>query len=114
MGTPQGTFVTSKIDKMAASRITTCSSTFRQLISRTSTFEPHRSLLAKVKKNRGLSSSVMNCSNGKYFPVRSDCMLPEDCFKDKIAFVTGGGTGLGKGMVKMLSERGATVVISSR
>lgn len=41
-------------------------------------------------------------------------MLPKDCFKDKIAFVTGGGTGLGKGMVKMLSERGATVVISSR
>ena len=41
-------------------------------------------------------------------------MLPKDCFKGKIAFVTGGGTGLGKGMVKMLSECGATVVISSR
>ena len=41
-------------------------------------------------------------------------MLPKDCFKDKVAFVTGGGTGLGKGMAKMLSERGATVVISSR
>ena len=41
-------------------------------------------------------------------------MLPENCFEGKVAFVTGGGTGLGKGMVKMLSERGATVVISSR
>lgn len=50
----------------------------------------------------------------KYFPVKRDCMLPEGCFKGNVAFVTGGGTGLGKGMVKMLSERGATVVISSR
>ncbi|KAJ7376673.1 2,4-dienoyl-CoA reductase, mitochondrial [Desmophyllum pertusum] len=30
-------------------------------------------------------------------------MLPQNCFEGKIAFVTGGGTGLGKGMVKMLS-----------
>lgn len=53
-------------------------------------------------------------TDNKYFPVKGDCMLPEGCFKGKVAFVTGGGTGLGKGMVKMLSERGATVVISSR
>lgn len=53
-------------------------------------------------------------SSASKFPPRLDCMLPKDCFKGKIAFVTGGGTGLGKGMVKMLSERGATVVISSR
>jgi FlaA1/EpsC-like NDP-sugar epimerase len=53
------------------------------------------------------------CSARK-FPARTDCMLPKDCFKGKTAFVTGGGTGLGKGMTRMLSERGATVVISSR
>ncbi|PIK43575.1 putative 2,4-dienoyl-CoA reductase, mitochondrial-like [Apostichopus japonicus] len=41
-------------------------------------------------------------------------MLPKDCFKGKLAFVTGGGTGLGKGMATMLSSLGADVVISSR
>jgi len=41
-------------------------------------------------------------------------MLPENCFKGKIAFITGGGTGLGKGMTLNLSKLGATVVIASR
>ncbi|KAL9975417.1 hypothetical protein ACROYT_G012578 [Oculina patagonica] len=67
-----------------------------------------------MKNTRVLSSRAKHLSKGNYFPVRSDCMLPENCFEGKIAFVTGGGTGLGKGMVKMLCERGATVVISSR
>lgn len=61
----------------------------------------------------GTKRSHVLSSAGK-FPPRTDCMLPKDCFKGKTAFVTGGGTGLGKGMSKMLSERGATVVISSR
>ena len=41
-------------------------------------------------------------------------MLPEKTFEGKVAFVTGGGTGLGKGMVQMLSSLGAKVAISSR
>ena len=41
-------------------------------------------------------------------------MLPKDCFKGKIAFITGGGTGLGKGMAGMLSELGAEVAVVSR
>ncbi|XP_072013962.1 2,4-dienoyl-CoA reductase [(3E)-enoyl-CoA-producing], mitochondrial-like [Amphiura filiformis] len=41
-------------------------------------------------------------------------MLPPGSFDGKIAFITGGGTGLGKGMATMLSSLGAQVVISSR
>jgi len=97
---------------MAAGRTT--ASTFTRIISRTNPFRKHCLQLDNMKNNRGLRLSVIHYSKGNKFPVRSDCMLPKDCFKDKVAFVTGGGTGLGKGMVKMLSERGATVVISSR
>lgn len=75
----------------------------------------HRLLfMNRIKSTRYFNTSVNRPSKGANFPVRSDCMLPEKCFEGKIAFVTGGGTGLGKGMVKMLSERGATVIISSR
>ncbi|KAK3605737.1 hypothetical protein CHS0354_013535 [Potamilus streckersoni] len=41
-------------------------------------------------------------------------MLPEGTFKSKVAFITGGGTGLGKGMAFTLSKLGAQVVITSR
>jgi len=41
-------------------------------------------------------------------------MLKPGSFNGKVAFVTGGGTGLGKGMVMKLSELGASVVICSR
>ena len=41
-------------------------------------------------------------------------MLPPGTFEGKVAFVTGGGTGLGKGIVEYLSVLGARVVISSR
>jgi 2,4-dienoyl-CoA reductase len=41
-------------------------------------------------------------------------MLPDGSFKGKIAFVTGGGTGIGKGIAERLSKLGASVVIASR
>ena len=41
-------------------------------------------------------------------------MLPPSTFNGKVAFVTGGGTGLGKGMTYALSALGAQVVIASR
>ena len=55
-------------------------------------------------------------SNGaaKYFPPVKSCMLPPDTFTGKVAFVTGGGTGLGRGITKLLSVLGARVVIASR
>ncbi|XP_793296.1 2,4-dienoyl-CoA reductase, mitochondrial [Strongylocentrotus purpuratus] len=41
-------------------------------------------------------------------------MLPPDTYKGKKVFVTGGGTGLGKAMTRMLSQLGAEVAIVSR
>jgi len=50
----------------------------------------------------------------KHFPIRTDTMLPAGSFKDKVVMVTGGGTGLGKGMSLKFAELGAKVAICSR
>lgn len=97
---------------MAASKRVACS--LWHFIPRDNPFRQRLLNMNRIKNIRRLSRSISRPSKGANFPVRSDCMLPEKCFEGKIAFVTGGGTGLGKGMVKMLSERGATVTISSR
>merc|ERR1719391_1945615 len=41
-------------------------------------------------------------------------MLPTDTYKDKVVLVTGGGTGLGKGMSTKFSQLGAKVAIAAR
>ncbi|MBK9461090.1 MAG: SDR family oxidoreductase [Chitinophagales bacterium] len=41
-------------------------------------------------------------------------MFSSDIFKDKIAFVTGGGSGIGKAIAKHFLQYGATVFIASR
>ena len=41
-------------------------------------------------------------------------MLREDALKEKVIVVTGGGTGLGRSMSEMLSQLGASVVVTSR
>ena len=48
------------------------------------------------------------------FPIKKNVMLPEGTFDGKVAFITGGGTGLGKGMATALSSLGATVAIAGR
>ena len=50
----------------------------------------------------------------KHFPPVKSKMLPDGTFKGKIVFLTGGGTGLGKGMAEMLCSLGASVAIAAR
>jgi len=49
-----------------------------------------------------------------FFPPKTDTMLPKGTYKDRVVFITGGGTGLGKGMATKFSELGANVVIAAR
>jgi len=48
------------------------------------------------------------------FPANKATMLPNGSFDGKVVFVSGGGTGLGKGMATKFSQLGAKVVIASR
>ncbi|XP_014643529.1 PREDICTED: 2,4-dienoyl-CoA reductase, mitochondrial isoform X1 [Ceratotherium simum simum] len=50
----------------------------------------------------------------KFFPPLQNAMLPPNSFQGKVVFITGGGTGLGKGMTTLLSSLGAHCVIASR
>lgn len=49
-----------------------------------------------------------------HYPIKKTPMLPPGSFDGKVAFITGGGTGLGKGMATTLSHLGATVAITGR
>lgn len=61
-----------------------------------------------------LSSENKEAPQARFYPPFQNVMLPPDTFKGKVAFITGGGTGLGKGMTTALSRLGAECVISSR
>lgn len=50
----------------------------------------------------------------KMLPPNVNDMLPAGSFNGKVAFVTGGGTGIGRGIATTLSRLGASVVITSR
>ncbi|KAM4824895.1 2,4-dienoyl-CoA reductase [(3E)-enoyl-CoA-producing], mitochondrial isoform X1 [Urocitellus parryii] len=56
----------------------------------------------------------MEASQSKFFPPLQKVMLPPNSFQGKVAFITGGGTGLGKAMTTFLSSLGAQCVIASR
>ena len=51
---------------------------------------------------------------GSFQTIMKTPMLPVDTFKDKVAFITGGGTGLGKAMATTLSHLGCNIFITSR
>uniref|UniRef100_A0A8B9DGE9 2,4-dienoyl-CoA reductase [(3E)-enoyl-CoA-producing], mitochondrial n=1 Tax=Anser cygnoides TaxID=8845 RepID=A0A8B9DGE9_ANSCY len=55
-----------------------------------------------------------NAPQAAFFSPLQKVMLPPNTFQGKVAFVTGGGTGLGKGMTTALSSLGAKCVIASR
>lgn len=68
-----------------------------------------------IKQRASLRFGIRCLSNeSKLFPAIKTPMLPPDTFKNKVAFVTGGGTGLGRAMSEMLSKLGAQVFITSR
>lgn len=72
-------------------------------------------LLVRTRNfERNLFQIKARAMSDKKFPPRAEPMLPKNSFMNKTAFITGGGTGLGKGMAKMLSALGATVIIASR
>ena len=57
----------------------------------------------------------MTTSDGSlYFKPILETMLPENTLKNKLAYITGGGTGLGKQMAITLAKLGADVIIVSR
>jgi len=52
--------------------------------------------------------------HAKHFPIKRETMLPPGSYDGKVVLVTGGGTGLGKGMVHKFSQLGAKVAIAAR
>ncbi|XP_045902056.1 2,4-dienoyl-CoA reductase [(3E)-enoyl-CoA-producing], mitochondrial-like [Micropterus dolomieu] len=50
----------------------------------------------------------------EFFPPAEGAMLPPGSFTNRVAFITGGGTGLGRAMTTTLSQLGAQCVIASR
>uniref|UniRef100_A0A673CRH7 2,4-dienoyl-CoA reductase [(3E)-enoyl-CoA-producing], mitochondrial n=1 Tax=Sphaeramia orbicularis TaxID=375764 RepID=A0A673CRH7_9TELE len=49
-----------------------------------------------------------------FFPSVDGVMLPPGTFTNRVAFITGGGTGLGRAMTTTLSHLGAQCIIASR
>ena len=70
-----------------------------------------RLLVRQLSTSRGCGASdnYKPLPQAKHFTIRKETMLPPDSFKDRVVLVTGGGTGLGKGMSQKFAELGAKV-----
>uniref|UniRef100_A0A1A8H0V4 2,4-dienoyl-CoA reductase [(3E)-enoyl-CoA-producing], mitochondrial n=1 Tax=Nothobranchius korthausae TaxID=1143690 RepID=A0A1A8H0V4_9TELE len=63
-------------------------------------------------RSAGLQSG--SAPHSQLFPPAEGVMLPPESFKNRVVFITGGGTGLGRAMATVLSQLGAQCVIASR
>ena len=61
-----------------------------------------------------VNAEAQNGPQSKHFKSLKNPMLAPGTFKGKIAFISGGGTGLGRSIAMFLSTLGAQVVIASR
>uniref|UniRef100_A0A3B3CU96 2,4-dienoyl CoA reductase 1, mitochondrial n=1 Tax=Oryzias melastigma TaxID=30732 RepID=A0A3B3CU96_ORYME len=64
--------------------------------------------------HRSASRPFGSAPQSDFFRPEEGVMLPAGSFSNKVAFITGGGTGLGKAMTTVLSQLGAQCVIASR
>ncbi|XP_075993527.1 2,4-dienoyl-CoA reductase [(3E)-enoyl-CoA-producing], mitochondrial isoform X1 [Genypterus blacodes] len=58
--------------------------------------------------------SLASAPPSSFFPPDTGLMLPAGTFQNKVVFITGGGTGLGRAMATTMSQLGAQCVIASR
>uniref|UniRef100_A0A7N6AH17 2,4-dienoyl-CoA reductase [(3E)-enoyl-CoA-producing], mitochondrial n=1 Tax=Anabas testudineus TaxID=64144 RepID=A0A7N6AH17_ANATE len=67
-----------------------------------------------IKNGTSSVQSSSPPSQSRFFLPTEGVMLPIGAFNNKVAFITGGGTGLGRAMTNTLSQLGAQCVIASR
>ncbi|XP_071374611.1 2,4-dienoyl-CoA reductase [(3E)-enoyl-CoA-producing], mitochondrial [Centroberyx affinis] len=89
----------------------------RRCFTKCELLSPFRTLIHRQSWIHG--SAVLAQKDGsppqaRFFPPAEGTMLLPGTFRNKVALVTGGGTGLGRSMTSTLSALGAECVIASR
>ncbi|KAM4736037.1 2,4-dienoyl-CoA reductase [(3E)-enoyl-CoA-producing], mitochondrial isoform 3-T3 [Anableps anableps] len=72
------------------------------------------SFIHSLARFPGLAVQSGSAWYSQFFAPSEGIMLPAGSFSDRVAFITGGGTGLGRAMTVVLSQLGAQCVIASR
>ncbi|KAM6910431.1 2,4-dienoyl-CoA reductase [(3E)-enoyl-CoA-producing], mitochondrial [Xenentodon cancila] len=75
---------------------------------------PHSDSASSTPGNRSAGLRSSSVPHSAFFPPAEGVMLPAGTFNSRVAFITGGGTGLGRAMTTVLSQLGAQCVIASR